>query len=380
MDAPEYSSLLAALREVPDPRRARGRRHAWDLILTVLAGALASGQRSVRAIGQWADERAEELVALLRPAGGRLPSVATLRRALRAVDVAALERQVARFGQGVPRRPAAARWKGQAVDGKAVRGAAAHGAPVHLVSRVRHADGVTLGQVRVAAKSNEITAVPALLAGQDLAGVVVTMDALLTQRDLAAQIRRQRGHYLLVVTRNQPGLYEAIAELFAAPPPPLAADALATAVTVGKGHGRLERRTLTRSAALNADLAWPDVGQVLRRHYRAVDLATGKIRQEVRYALTSLRPAEATPAQLEALWRGHWTIENRVHYVRDVTLGEDAGQQRAGHAPQALAALRNGVLALVRRAGWASVADALRHYGAYAPRALELLGALPAQL
>ncbi|HEX5504572.1 MAG TPA: ISAs1 family transposase, partial [Thermomicrobiales bacterium] len=154
-------------------------------------------------------------------------------------------------------------------------------------------------------------------------------------------------------------------------------DALATATTVGKGHGRLERRTLTRRAALNACLAWPDVGQVLRRRYRAVDLATGRVRQEVRYALTSLAPGEAAPAQLEALWRGHWTIENRVHYVRDVTMGEDAGQQRTGHAPQALAALRNGVLNALRGRGWGSVADALRHYGAYAPRALRLVGALP---
>lgn len=380
MDVPEYSSLMDALRAVPDPRRARGRRHPWPLILALLGAALVSGQRSVRAIGQWVDERRDELCALLQPPSGRLPSASTLRRALRAVDVAALERQVARFGQGVPGPPAAMPWAGQAVDGKAVRGATARGAPTYLVSRVRHGDGVVLGQVRVAAKSNEITAVPRLLAGQDLAGSVITMDALLAQRGLAAQIREQRGHYLLVVKRNQPTLYEAIAELFTLPPPPLPGDRLATATTVGKGHGRLETRTLTRSAALNAGLDWPDVGQVLRRTTRAVLLGTGRVRQEVCYALTSLRPHEATPAQLEALWRGHWTIENRVHYVRDVTMGEDAGQQRTGHTPQALAALRNGVLNALRGRGWASIADALRHYGAYAPRALALLGALPAGL
>ncbi|HET8628330.1 MAG TPA: ISAs1 family transposase [Thermomicrobiales bacterium] len=377
MDAPEYTGLLAALRGVPDPRRARGRRHAWPLILTVLAAALPSGQRSVRAIGQRADERREEVVALLQPPGGRLPSASTLRRALRAVDVAALERQVARFGRGLPRPASATPWAGQAVDGKAVRGAAAHGAPVYLVSRVRHGDGVALGQVRVAAKSNEITAAPRLLAGQDLAGVAITMDGPLAQRGLAAQIRRQRGHYLLVAKRNQPTLYAAIAELFACPPPPVPGDALATAATIDKGHGRRETQPLARSAALNAELDWPDVGQVLRRTTRAVLLGTGKVRQEVCYALTSLTPRQATAAHLEALWRGHWTIENRVHYVRDVTFGEDAGQQRTGNTPQALAALRNGLLAPVRRAGWASVADALRHDGADAPRALRALGALP---
>lgn len=377
MDAHQYSSLLTALQAVPDPRQARGQRHPWVLILTVISAALISGQRGVRAIGQWVDERAEELCTLLQPSRGRLPSTSTLRRALRAVDIAALEQQLARFSQSVPYPGEATPWVGVAIDGKAVRGANGHGAQVHLVSLVRHADGVVLEQVRVADKSNEITAVPRLLAGRDLTGPVITTDALLTQRSLARQIRQQHGHYLLAVKRNQPTLYEAIEELFLCPPPPLPADYLATATTHAIGHGRVETRTLTRSAALNDWLDWPEVGQVLRRTTRAVILATGQVRQEVTYALTSLPPQHTTVAQVEALWRGHWSIENRVHYVRDVTLGEDAGQQRTGNTPQALAALRNAALTLFRHHGWASIADAVRHYGAYASRALHLLGALP---
>ncbi len=127
-------------------------------------------------------------------------------------------------------------------------------------------------------------------------------------------------------------------------------------------------------------LAWPSVGQVLRRTYRAVDLATGAVHQEVTYGLTSLPPQAAAVEEVERLWRGHWTIENRVHYPRDVSLGEDAGQVRVGNAPRALAALRNGVLNLLRGQGWATIPDALRHYGAYATRALRLLGAPPSGL
>src|SRR5262245_7762484 len=100
MNAPEYSRLLDALRDVPDPRRARGRRYAWPLLLTFIAAAMASGERSVRAIGQWVAERADELVAALDPPRGRLPSTATLRRALRAVDVGELEDRLARFTAG----------------------------------------------------------------------------------------------------------------------------------------------------------------------------------------------------------------------------------------------------------------------------------------
>ena len=383
MDEREYSSLAAALADVPDPRKARGKRHAWSLILVLIGAALLSGQRNVRAIGQWVAERGEELEALLRPPRGRLPSTPTLRRALRAVDVEALERRVAACTGGAG-APPPARWRGQAVDGKALRGANAHGAKVHLVGLVRHGDGVVLGQVRVAGKSNEITAAPRLLAGpgapRAVTGTVTTMDALLTQRALAAQIRRQGGHYLMIVKENQPALYAAIDQLFAGPPPPLARDCAAATTRTEKGHGRLETRTLERTAALNGYLDWPDVGQVLRRTYRAVNLSTGTVSCEVTYGVTSLAPQEAGVGQVEALWRGHWTIEKRVHYPRDVSLGEDAGQVRTGNAPQALAALRNGALNLLRAAGWGSIPDALRHYGAYAPRALRLLGTLPGGL
>ena len=107
-------------------------------------------------------------------------------------------------------------------------------------------------------------------------------------------------------------------------------------------------------------------------------LQTGALRHAVSYAMTSLPAATTTPAQLEARWRGHWTIEKQVHYVRDVTFGEDADQVWTGHAPEALAILRNLLLTVLRRHGWTNIADALRHDGAYAPRALTRLGALPA--
>ena len=377
MDCPQYSSLHAALSDVPDPRRARGRRYAWPLLLTLVAAALVSGQRGVRAIGQWVGEHADDLVAALDPPRGRLPSTATLRRALRAVDVTALEQRIAGFTAALPApRPDRPAGVGQALDGKAVRGANRHGARVHLVSLVRHGEGRVLGQVAVADTGNELTAAPRLLAGRDLAGTVTTMDAQLAQRALARQILAQRGHYLMVVKANQPALFAALDRLFVGGPlVPAAGDATEVATTRGKGHGRLEERTLERTAALNSYLDWPGVGQVLRRTCRRVILTTGEVQQEVTYGVTSLPPAAASAAQVEALWRGHWTVENRVHYVRDVTFGEDAGQQRAGHAPQALAALRNGLLSLLRALGWANIADAMRHYQADARRALRVLSA-----
>jgi len=384
MDTPQYSDFRSALGAVPDPRQRRGRRYPWPVLLTLIAAALVSGQQGVRAIAQWVAEHAEEVRPLLDLPPGRVPSPATLRRTLRQVAVTALEARIGRFVADLPAPPAPApapagppppppAWVGLALDGKAVRGANRHGARLHLVSLVRHGDACVLGQLAVADKSNEIPAARRLLARRQLAGTVTTVDALLTQRKLAKQIRAQGGHSLMVVKANQPALLAAIARLFTDPPPLEATDCAEAVATCDKGHGRLELRTLERRAALNGYLRWPDVGQVLRRTCQRINLATGEIGAEVTYGLTSLPPAAATAAAVEALWRGHWTIENRVHRVRDVTMGEDAGQVRVGRAPQALAALRNGLLSLLRAHGWTQIADAIRHYAAFAHRAVHLL-------
>lgn len=387
MDAPQYRDFRAALSAVPDPRQRRGQRYAWPVLLTLIAAALVGGQQGVRGIGQWVAEHADEVRPMLNLAPGRVPSTATLRRTLRVLDLTALEGHLAAFVAALPSPPPAEAaapfplpWVGQAIDGKAVRGANRQGAAIHLVSLVRHDDGRVLGQVAVADKSHEITAAPRLLARRDLRATVTTMDALLTQHDLATRILAQGGHYLMVVKANQPDLLAAITTLFATPPLPDATDAAATVTTTDKGHGRLEIRTLDRSAALNDYLVWPGVGQVIRRTCQRVDLKTGVIGETVTYGVTSLASTAASAAHLEALWRGHWTIENRVHYVRDVTWGEDASHVRVGHAPQALAALRNGLLSLLRACGWTQIADASRHYGAFAHRSITLLSTPPRRL
>ncbi len=115
----------------------------------------------------------------------------------------------------------------------------------------------------------------------------------------------------------------------------------------------------------------------MRRCCQRHEIKTGKSSAEITYAITDLRPDQADAAQLEALGRGHWTIENRVHYVRDVSLGEDACQIHVGSAPHALATLRNGLVSLLCHRGWTNIRQALRYYGASVSRALDLIGALP---
>jgi predicted transposase YbfD/YdcC len=385
MDPLDCITWLPRLQRVPDPRQRRGQSFEWWYLLALITAALASGCCTITTITVWIHDHKMELVTSLHPAKKRIPSYATIRRVLVSIDVEALERQIAAYDQALDTDDATIgtlvgadglQWRGQAVDGKTVRGASAHGSTVHLVSLVRHDSGTVLAQCQVADKSNEITAVPALLAGRDLTGTVTTMDALLTQQSQARQILAQGGHYLMVVKENQGTLYADLALLFEQPQALRGEQDPLKWCETSCGHGRQETRTLESSVALNGYVAWPGVGQVLRRTYDSIEPTTGKTAYEVTYGITSLSRRQALPEHVAWFWRQHWTIENRVHYVRDVTMGEDRCQVHTGKAPRVLAALRNGLLSLLRYRGWTNIAAALRFYGASPQKALRLIGAL----
>jgi predicted transposase YbfD/YdcC len=379
MDRAQYTTLVDVLNQIPDYRKRKGRQHRSLTLLSLITMALASAQRTPQAIARWVREHRDELFTALPPNVSRLPSGATLRRVLARLDIAALEQALAAFHPPPAPAPAPtptpAPLQGVAIDGKAVRGVGRSGHPCHLVSLVQHGDATVLGQVEVALKRDERSAVPALLEGRDLHGKVVTLDALHTLRPTARQIRAQNGHYLMIVKKNQAALYEYLDMLFTLPAHPADQEVWQTVgPTTEKGHGRLETRSLTCGSAHIEDIDWPDVQQVVRRECERVIVKTGKCACEVTYGLVSLRPEEAGAAAIERLWRGHWTIENRLHYVRDVSFGEDAGHAAHGTTAHALAALRNGLLLLFRQAHWPSVPDALAHYGASVARAAALIG------
>ena len=212
-----------------------------------------------------------------------------------------------------------------------------------------------------------------------LLGRLVSGDALYCQKALCRQIRAAGGDYLFAVKGNQPSLLDDVALLFTDPPP---GERFLTAQTVDKHGGRLEERRLRASATLAAYLqaaGWPDVGLVLEVEtwVRWPAHPARPVRHELRYFVSS-RPADTPPAEALRAVRRHWHIEHRLHWPRDVTLGEDACQVRSGHAPQALAAVRNAVLGLLHGHGVPNRAAALRTH-AWSPPAvlLSLLGLLP---
>lgn len=258
-----------------------------------------------------------------------------------------------------------------AVDGKTARGARRpDGTQVHLVACLDHATGTVLGQVEVASKGSEITAFAAVLDRVDLHGCVVTADALHTRRAHAHYLARHGGHYVLTVKGNQPALRKQCAALPWSQVRP-------GHVEHAAGHGRREQRTIQVITAVHPAPPFPHARQVARivRHRRHGP--TGRERLQVEFVITDLTPEQAGPAQLAALVRGHWGIENRLHWVRDVTFAEDHCTLRTGHAPSVMATLRNTAISLLRLAGHQNIAATAAAIGRRPERILELIDRTP---
>lgn len=217
----------------------------------------------------------------------------------------------------------------------------------------------------------ELNAAKRLLKKIHLKGNVVTGDALYAQRRLCEQILACGGDYLVVVKQNQPELYADIALLFDQPP---FGEQFATADQRGRHGNRDEMRQLWASSALRDYLDWPSCQQVckLEREF----CCKGKKTIQAEYLITSLNTEKADAQRLLRLRREHWAIENCLHYVRDVTMGEDQSQVRKGAAPEVMAGLRNATLALLRKAGVDNVAAGLREIAWHPGAALRLLGIL----
>jgi len=264
---------------VPDYRKRQGRQHRWIILLSLIAMALASAQRTPQAIARWVHEHRDDLFAVLPPRVSRLPSGATIRRALARLDVAALEQAVAAFHPPTTSAalPTPVALQGLAIDGKAVRGVGRDGHPCHLVSLVQHGDATVLGQVEVALKRDERSAVPLLLEERDLRGKVITTDALHTLRPTAQQIRNQQGHYLMIVKKIKPPCMVIwICSLPCPPTLPITRCGRRWGRRPKTAMGGWKTRRLTCGNAHIEDVDWPDVQQVVRRECERITIATGK--------------------------------------------------------------------------------------------------------
>jgi predicted transposase YbfD/YdcC len=237
---------------------------------------------------------------------------------------------------------------------------------------VSHKLGVTLTQQAGEHSTDEMRIIQEALQNLIIEGRVFTMDALNAQRNTAETITQEGGDYVMIAKGNQPSLLDDVKTVFDGPCSHLLHKSCAQ--TLDMGHGRIEERYLTASDELSDYSDWPGLEQVFQLTRRTIMKKTGEVREETVYGVTSLTPQQADPERLLELVRCHWHIENRSHWVRDVTFGEDGSQVRCGNIPQVMAAIRNTAIGLMRWLGYTNIASACRYFAAQPWDALEAIG------
>ena len=376
--------LLECFGRVPDPRKARGVRYRLATILGLCEAAVAAGAVTVADVTVWithADQGILAVVGCRRSKAGVCiaPHPDTVERVLAALDAQALAEEAgvflaerahlaeALFPLAGPVLQAAI-----AVDGKAVRGAIGPDGQIpYLLAAATHGGSVVIGERLIGPKTNEVPELLPLLRALDrrvpLAGRVITVDAGLTARAIARGIVGELGaHYVMTIKSNQPALYAQICAL-AFDPLPLGH------TTTDTGHGRREKRTIkVMDAPAHIKALYPHVAQVFvldryvtrkvrKRRPGSRKYSTAEVRTYISaVGVTSMTSREAGPEHLMAYVRGHWGIENKIHWVRDVTFREDASQVKTGSRPRVMATLRNLAIGLIRQSGRASIAGTIR--------------------
>jgi predicted transposase YbfD/YdcC len=338
--------ITAVFDELPDPRReTENKLHRLTDILTIATCAVICGAESWDAIAAYGATK-EPFFRRFLPLPNGVPSADTFARVFAKLDPAAFSRAFGRWMaaacQGTGLVPIA-------VDGKAARRAKQNTATgcLTVVSAWATENRLTLGQVAVPDGSNEIGVIPELLRALDLAGAIVTIDAAGCQVENARIIREQGGHYLLAVKGNQPSLHDAVAAVFAgACERDFAGVAQDGDAVAEDGHGRHEERyvtVITDPEGLPGE--WPDVAAVVQVNREREEAESNT--STAHFYITS---CAGTAAAIASWVRGHWGIENGLHWLLDVVFGEDESRVREGHAGANLALLRRVAVSLLQRA------------------------------
>ena len=380
-------SLIEILSEIPDFRKAKGKRHKLSAILSLSCVAIMCGARSYSAIADWGRNYDRRFIEALGFIHKKTPCVATFHIIFRNIDIKLLEAKLGEWAEGVLSQQEAIADEAIAdeaiadeaiaVDGKTLRGSLKQGANItHLLSAVSHKLGLTLAQCSVdmkdGDKTNEIGVMSELLQNLVLEDRIITADAMHTQRETCQTIIDGGGDYAMIVKDNQHELLDDVKTTFTGPFSWMLRKTCDK--TLDAGHGRIEERCLTASDELPHYMDWPGLKQVFMVERSTTIKKTGEYYNETVYGVTSLAPKQADAFRLNRLVRGHWHIENRSHWVRDVTFDEDRSQVRSGNIPQVMAALRNTAIALIRMAGETNIAAACRMFAAKPRLAFKLIG------
>jgi len=339
------SAFAMHFSKVPDPRKVGMCDHLFLDIVFIAVLAVICGADGWDEIHDWGVARQEMLERVLSLPNG-IPSVDTFQRLFARIRPTAFE---AAFRGWIGERLGEFTERAIAIDGKTSRGVARHRADqrgLHTVHAWAVEEGILLGQRTTDEKSNEITAIPELLDVIDVKGAVVTIDAMGCQRAIAEKIIAGGGDYLLVVKDNQPSLLKAVTTVVDTAGKLAPSAECSWTATMEQGHGRSEVRRLTAASAQSLPMAerWAGVRSCgVIESERAVK---GVESMERRYFITSLPHEDA--ARLLRLARGHWAVENSLHWSLDVSFREDASAVHEGHGPENLSLLRKIALTALK--------------------------------
>lgn len=344
--------LRALVDVVDDPRRDQGKMYPLDEILLLVLFATIAGATDLVGVCVWARARIDWLRGVLEMRHG-VPSHDTLARVLDLLDPDQLAGLLASFLDALAPPPATASEQ-IALDGKSVRRAwdkAEGGRALHLLQAWSRDHDAILAVLRVEGHENEIVAIPRILELLDLSGQVVTIDAIGCQREIARQIKRQGGDYVLRLKANHPDLLERVDEFFTWAHRPESGAELALDACTSGGHGRVEERRVSVAEVKGRWMQdesrrnFPGLRSVVRVESVRWEASNGEESVEYRYYLSSLGP---DASRHQDVIRGHWGIENCAHWTLDVAMGEDASRMRSERGAVNLAVLRRLALARLR--------------------------------
>jgi predicted transposase YbfD/YdcC len=346
------TSLLIELQQVKDGRQDQGKRHQLETILLILFGGMIAGYTTLEDCHLWAMVNKKWLFKQVDCKHG-IPVATTLSRAIQVCDIETLIAAGNRWRQilhGKQEEETAS------IDGKTMRGVHGDGVIRHILSLFTHKGKQILGQEAVDDKENEIPAARRLFGKMDIAGLLIIADALHTQKDTIKEIRNNHAHYLLQVKDNQKELKEALAVYFN--------DAASKREYYSYQDNR-RQRTITTEVAVSSDQEmldylsddWQDIQLIVKVHRSGTRKDT-QIDETTYYIASKKLTAEKTAA----ITRGHWGIENNLHWVKDVVFLEDRQTVRKNHAPQVMTFLRSLCISVFALFQFASVSRTIKNF------------------
>lgn len=362
------SSIASIFAEMVDQRKPKGIRYHFQSLLILLSLSKLCFQDTPSEIADWISNRSDLLKEKLGLEWKKMPSQSTWQRLIsQNIDAADFDEKVGKYFQSLSR--------GERqlfnLDGKVVCGTRAKetNKQLHLLALQEAETNSVIEQTEVLEGENEISGAKRLLEKAVLENKIVSGDAIFAQKELSKKVVGKGGEYLWKLRANQGGIYQMAKEHFEK-----TADKYALqAVSLEKGHGRIDEREILTSFRIAGEIEFPYLEQVFRITRKSEEVKTGKRSKQTMYGITSLPVEEFGAAELLDLTRKHWGIENGLHYRRDVTFKEDEVRQTSQKGGRVLATLNNLTIGVLRKLGWQNIAKARRYFNAQIDEALNLI-------